>query len=229
MLRESVEDAVRPIAQFVVSDYFRQLQGLTQTERRMRDSLSEMGWWFPPSASPEALWDVGERALARDRIGVRHAMTKLARGREMSQMVTRWATAPVFRERERFIRDGLRDHRAGRYRVSVPTLLPLIEGIAIAEFDPLSRATNPRRAIDSAAATYRTAVNGAVVDTVTFLWSTMDFSTARSSSRQLNRHFVLHGRSTAYGTEENSARVLFALDQLHSLVAARHAQAAAAC
>jgi hypothetical protein len=72
-----------------------------------------------------------------------------------------------------------------------------------------------------AAASYRQSLEGAVVDTVSFLWSRMEFAEEKPSSRRLNRHFILHGRSTGYGTEENSARVLFALDQLYSLVAAR--------
>lgn len=37
-------------------------------------------------------------------------------------------------------------------------------------------------------------------------------------SRKLRPHVVMHGRSTGYGTAENSAKVLFALDLLASLV-----------
>ena len=49
-------------------------------------------------------------------------------------------------------------------------------------------------------------------------------------SRPLNRQLILHGRSTGYDTEENSAKVLFALDLLASLVedAKRHPERAKA-
>jgi hypothetical protein len=221
VFQESLEKSVLPLAEFVASAYQRQLELLSARERRMREALVEMGWWFPPSASRAALHRVGELALDGDKRAVRREMLKLARGREMSQMIARWLEVPVFRDRERFIRDGLRDHRDGRYRVSVPTLLPLLEGIAIAEFDPGSRESGPRTAVMGAAASYRQSLEGAIVDTVSFLWSRMEFAEEKPSSRRLNRHFILHGRSTGYGTEENSARVLFALDQLYSLVAAR--------
>jgi hypothetical protein len=44
----------------------------------------------------------------------------------------------------------------------------------------------------------------------------------------MNRHVVLHGRSLGYGTESNSAQVLFALDHLHALVLAADKLRAAA-
>ena len=58
----------------------------------------------------------------------------------------------------------------------------------------------------------------AVVEAATKLWTRREFDQVRVSGRQLNRHVILHGRSTGYGTEENSTKLLFAFDLLASLV-----------
>jgi hypothetical protein len=62
----------------------------------------------------------------------------------------------------------------------------------------------------------------ALVETVGILFQETDFATTPATSRDLNRHMVLHGRSTGYGRGENAVKVLFALDQLASTV--RHAK-----
>ncbi len=53
-----------------------------------------------------------------------------------------------------------------------------------------------------------------MADIVTALYTDHTFSPIASGTRQLNRHLVMHGRSTGYGTEENSVKVLLALDTL---------------
>ncbi len=66
-----------------------------------------------------------------------------------------------------------------------------------------------------------TVVGPAAADVVTMLWSKQDFSAVATGTRQLNRHLIMHGRSTGYGTGENSTKVLFALDLLAWLVERR--------
>jgi hypothetical protein len=97
-------------------------------------------------------------------------------------------------------------------------MLMLLEGIAIEAFTPRSTATHPRAAIRTAAETLDSDLGDAMVETVTILWARHDFSLASPTSRTLNRQLILHGRSTGYATEANSAKVLFALDLLASLV-----------
>lgn len=130
-------------------------------------------------------------------------MADYAKSREFGRSVEGWMDLDVFKDRRRFIRDGLKDHRDGRYRVSIPTLLPHIEGIAMAAFGPTSRG-GPRDIITTASNTYDPIMGQAMVEAVGVLWE--------------NRHFILHGRSTGYATEENSVKVLFALDLLASVI-----------
>lgn len=104
--------------------------------------------------------------------------------------------------------------------MSIPTLFPHLEGIAIEAFRPggKSKESGPQQAILDAFGAHRDAADDAVVATVTLLWTPLEFTNFATNSRLLNRHVVLHGRSLGYGTAANSAQVLYALDHLHSLV-----------
>lgn len=223
-LRESVLESIRPAAWLATSSMLERLRESTETQREYDDALTRLGWWMPPSVSMDFFWEVGRLAYEGRKTKLRQTMVAASKSREFGRIVTDWIDLPEFAARRKFIRDGLRDHRAGRHRVSIRTLLPDIEGIAIDAFTPLSKATNPRGAINLAVESYDSVTGPATAEVVTILWKRQPFDQLRPSSRTLNRPSILHGRSTGFGTAENSAKVLFALDLLASLVrdARRH-------
>jgi len=216
-IRESLARAVQPAALLASNALVGLLRASDEREREALEAVWRLGWWFPPSGPAPALWRVGRLAQQNDRVGVRHAMAELLRSPWMRRAISDWMELDVFRDRRRFILDGLRDHRLGRYRVSIPTLLPHIEGIAMDAFAPGSTATNPKSAVQTATAS-ATVIGPAMAEAVTVLWARRTFSEVPAGTRQLNRHLILHGRSTGYGTCENSVKVVFALDLLASLV-----------
>lgn len=217
-LRESVLESIRPAAWLATSSMLKRLRASTETQREYDDALTRLGWWMPPSVSMDFFWEVGRLAHEGRKTKLRQAMVAASKSREFGHIVTDWMDLPEFAARRKFIRDGLRDHRAGRHRVSIRTLLPDIEGIAIDAFTPRSKATNPRGAINLAVESYDSVMGAAVAEVVTILWKYEPFDQLLPSSRALNRPSILHGRSTGFGTAENSAKVLFALDLLASLV-----------
>jgi hypothetical protein len=223
-LRESVIESIQPAAFLATSSMLERLRESTEIQREYDEALTRLGWWMPPSVSMEFFWEVGRLAYEGRRTELRRTMVDASKSRAFARVVTGWMDLPEFAARRRFIRDGIRDHRAGRYRVSIRTLIPDIEGIAIDAFTPRSTATNPKAAINLAVESYDAVMGPAVAEVVTILWKRQSFDLLRAGSRSLNRQSILHGRSTGYGTAENSAKVLFALDLLASLVegARRH-------
>jgi hypothetical protein len=214
-VRDIVISGIRPAALASSAAMMERLKASSEVQRRYDDALRRMGWWLPPSVPMSFFWEVGRFADGGRRLDVRWAMADYAKSREFGRSVERWMDLDVFKDRRRFIRDGLRDHRNGRYRVSIPTLLPHIEGIAMAAFGPTNRG-GPRDIITRASTTYDPIMGHAMVDAVGVLWDSRDFD--QYSPRALNRHFILHGRSTGYATEENGVKVLFALDLLASVI-----------
>jgi hypothetical protein len=224
-VRDLVISGIRPAALAASAAMMERLRASSEVQRTYDEALRRMGWWLPPSVSMSFFWEVGRLADERKRVALRWAMADYAKSREFGRSVEGWMDLDVFKDRRRFIRDGLKDHRNGRYRVSIPTLLPHIEGIAIAAFGPTNRG-GPRDLITRVSTIYDPIMGQAMVEAVGVLWENRAFEDY--SPRALNRHFILHGRSTGYATEENSVKVLFALDLLASVIqeARRHPERA---
>ena len=195
-------------------------------QRRIAGELQRDGWPIAPSwpvTLPSRLVEIrrarGKRALDRAICD----MYARNRHRQLRRMVTSWMGDPAFATRGAIIRDAVADHAKGRYRVSIPTLLPLIEGIAVEVFGPGSPVTNPAKLYRSGADAERfdkLLAEGllATLD-VLYLWT--PFASVKPTSRTLNRHLIMHGRIVRYASETNSLRVFLALDQLASEIRAK--------
>jgi len=210
--------SIKPLALLAARDFSELWRINDEREREAEQALYEMGWWLPHSAMMDFVGHVERLALAGDKLAVRHEMNEASHSREFARVVSEdWMRWPVFRERRRFFLDALADHRRGRYRVSIPTLLPHLEGIAMAAFAPGRK--DPRmKAVIAEAAAYDALMGDALVEVVTNLWDSEGFLELSPADRRLNRPRILHGRSTGYGTAVNSTKLLFTFDLLASLV-----------
>ena len=189
------------------------------------DKLLELGWWPPADWSYQSVLEAVDVGETRGRRYLDRWMCEQftsARGRDLRLLVTGLMDQPEFRMRGPIIREAMSGHLAGRWKSSIPTLLPLIEGIAIEVF-PMPAAKNPATVIrkvrlDPMAGTVNRLFTEALLTTLSAFWAFVDFDTVPPTSRQLNRHTVLHGRTVRYGTQANSLRVFLALDALHNEV-----------
>ena len=210
--------SLRPVALLAAKGLTEAMRYNDEREREAQQALYEMGWWMPHSATMDLVGQVWRLALAGDATGVRQTMNEASHSREFVRQVKNgWMRHSVFAERRRFILDGLADHQRGRYRVSIPTLLPHLEGIAVAAFAPGKKDAKMKSIIREAAPTYDQVMGDAIVSAVTMLWDSEGFD-GPPGGRALNRHRILHGRSTGFGSEANSTRLLYTFDLLASLV-----------
>jgi hypothetical protein len=220
-IRTALQQAVQPVAMASAFEWGTRMRAWAEEARQCDIALKSMGWWFPLELSNADFMRIGRLAIDGKRVAVRQEMTKLAHGGVARALVEKWMDTPSFRRRRCILLDGVADHEQGRYRVSIPTLLPSIEGILVQEFRPGSWDKSPKLALQAANGLADDSIRAAIVDTGTFLYGGIDFAATPARSRQLNRHFILHGHSIGYGTETNSVQVLFTLDQVHTLVAAK--------
>lgn len=216
LLRESIIESLQPAALLATEAWAERARAASERQRAYDEALREMGWLMPPSADMDFFWEVGRLAYEGKRLAVRREMTAAARSRDFGRVVNGWMELEPFRRRRSILRDALQDHRRRRYRVSIPVLLPQIEGIAIDAFDPGSKDTSPTRAVRSAALDQL--LGPALVEAITALWKHQHFDQVGPDDRQLNRQLILHGRSVGYAREIHSARLLFTLDLLAWLV-----------
>jgi hypothetical protein len=218
VLRDQIHASVLPAALMATNTLRATVEAQIEEGRRAHDDLREMGWWFPPNAPVTLLYRFGRIASTRKRVDLRRAMVSVGQSRWFGRMVNDWMELDVMRDRRRFIEDGLKQHRAGNFRVAIPVLLPHLEGIAVDAFEPRTTKSSPKDAVATAAAVAK--ISGpAIVEAITILWAFRTFSDVPAGSRQLNRHLVLHGRSTGFGTAENSVKLFFAFDVLAAVIA----------
>lgn len=191
--------------------------------RRSGQILRDRGWWALASWSDEQLERYAGLASSQPATSLNRALCEDYRdhgGRELRRMVERWWDAPALKVRRPIILDAVQDHLAGRYRVSIPTLLPSIEG-SVADTFALGRRTSVTTGLES----MTDIVDGldaialdVAIGSLTFLYGTVDFPSTSPLSPRLNRHLILHGRTVRYGSEANSLKVLLHLDELHTQI-----------
>jgi hypothetical protein len=216
--RDQIAELLRPAALFASRALTAEFAKMAGREREYLEALRKMGWWLPPSVDFSFYRQVGELAHQGKRQAVRDYMNDLADSTYFRRIVLGWMSLPAFAERKRFFLDGLGDHRRRRYRASIPTLLPHLEGIATATFAPGSGRIDVKGLLAEALAEQEVFMGDSLVSAVTLLWEYVPFGSLASGDRRLNRHAVLHGRSTGYGSQVNSTKVLFAFDLLASVV-----------
>jgi len=222
-LNAALSEALRPIARIAAVNWAEQFRGWAAEGGQLDADLRRYGWWMLPSWTPEqgrsaveVARERGKRAL--DRELCRHYEEH--RHRRLRKMVDGW-TDEAYVPRRAIVRQALDAHRRGAYLVSIPGLLPLIEGIAVEVFNPTSSLRNPvtlLRAGMPQRGMFGRVVTDAMLDTLTVLWRSSTFTNINRLSRGLNRHHVLHGVTVRYGTEAYSLRAFLALDHLASQV-----------
>lgn len=156
----------------------------------------------------------------------------------MVVMVDSWRNHQLFKSRIHIIDDALAAHQNKQFTLSVPALLPLIEGILneyVAVHNLAARCGKIKKvykAVLGEADDY-TLSSRAVVLTILYqlennTYADTDFKTELQRSmqrRQISRHTVLHGVSTNYNTSATSLRIFVLLDAisaLHSQISTNH-------
>lgn len=140
-------------------------------------------------------------------------------------MTKEWWRIPYLKKRQRIIRQALAAHKNKQYGLSVPALMPLVDGLAAAVrhrgLPALAVSGKNRKrptiAVGEVIALYDP--SGRVHDWVDVVIAAVeermfkgyDFDTQQAPAT-VNRHGVEHGRIADYDTEVNSLQTILLLD-----------------
>ena len=202
--------------------------------------MIQAGFWFSPSGSLKIIHSIHElkdqgQATPEN---VRRVVVEVYERDNFSNlksMVESWSKNPYFANRMHVIRDALEAHMEGKYTLSVPALLPLVEGILTEIVG--RRATRAEGisgwAVNAIQSMYMDMfhesskdalvafVSGSSVygniDAAYFTPSTFPTWLANQGldgQQILQRHAILHGVQTDYNSKENSLRAFLILDVL---------------
>lgn len=189
---------------------------------RLPAIMVELGW--PPVMKldlPSAVQIVrrydaeGTEAVRQD---VSDAILSLYDDDQVRRLLPSWEKQRFLRRRMPILRQVIEAHIAGHYWVSVPALLPQIEGIIPERYGRKKgrRCTfrNLTQELEVLLATRG----------ITFLEGWMgsfytkvvlaEFVYGSDPDSSLSRHAILHGHDTSYGTAENSLKAILTFDYL---------------
>jgi len=203
--------------------------------------MVQAGFWFPPSGSLGIIYAVKKLKNQGQATpeNVRQVIIDYYENDDYSNlrnMVNDWRKNPYFANRMHIIADALEAHINGMYTLSIPAILPLVEGILT---DIVGRrATRADGGISGWAGnaietwyldTFRESSKDAIItfvsgspvygsiDPAFFTPSTFPtwLATQGADGKQiLQRHAILHGVQTDYNSKENSLRAFLILDVL---------------
>ncbi len=211
--------------------------GVASTE--LGEPLGRSGFWIPPSAPLDLLWRL--EAVRNNQQDTPEAFRQVIvdyyeedDSRNFQIMVEDWSSNSYFAERAGIVEDAANAHKLGNYTLSIPALLPLIEGILS---QIVGRRVRPREgmarwaeeAIDALYSDIGEAYKDALIHFIVGnrFYGTVPpeyFTPERfpewleleglRGSHVLNRHAILHGVQIDYASRENSLRAFLMLDVL---------------
>jgi hypothetical protein len=135
----------------------------------------------------------------------------------LNRTVRRWWRVPYMNKRKKAIRAAINAHKRRHFELAIPSLLPLIDGLAaeiVVGTPNLKAKTIYAKDVAKMYNADEAEVWSECVEQVVFglVYKDYDFRTAKRPPSSVNRHGILHGRVVDYGSELNSYRVIFLLD-----------------
>jgi hypothetical protein len=180
-----------------------------------------MEWHFTESQARSAL----EICRSKGDTAMNDAMAKYFNANEcilLSEMTEAWSRIPYLRDRQAIITDALSAHREGRFTLTVPSLLPLVEGLSV---EIVGNPVPNENAVKVVARDWKqreaeiwAQVFADVIENV--VYKRCDFRNVPAS--YLNRHGILHGGIPDYATGANSVRVFLLIDAIARLWVGKH-------
>jgi hypothetical protein len=199
--------------------------------------LSALGLWPAPALVPFPFRDIVRRVAEGDTEGARRTLVTHCNPAFIASLSEAWWNAPEFAHRRTLLSEAVRAHSEGRFVLSIPALLPQLEGLIT---DWMIR-TSPNEALpfrqEPKTKKFRETLLKTEGKSFVFrrvVEASLQFileGPVLSSFQQWHdaisgvfphRHVVEHGRhEDALYTEENSLKLILLLDSLHFMMAGR--------
>lgn len=205
-----------------------------QLSRNMQSKLNQIGLWTVTALLPYPISKIVENVGTGRFDEARRLLVDHCDGEFVSGLVETWANTPPFDERMAVFREAVFAHRKGKYRLSIHTLIPQIEGVLSDWLYMTVYPNDKKRSLQDKVKDFQSAVNAIpkfdfayreALDSVTkFL---LDGPPLQRFMNWLDaidpafpgRHVVTHGKYVdEVFTEENSIKLFLLLDTICQFV-----------
>lgn len=200
-------------------------------------NLAAVGLWPAPALVPFPFGEIARRVATGDHQGASSVLVKHCTPAFVAALTDAWWSEPEFQSRKTLLGDAVWAHSAGRYALSIPALLPQLEGLVTdwmarsfpEEPLPFRQDSKTRKFRELLfAAEGKSFVFQKVVEaSLRFILEGPVLSSFRHwhdvvSGVFPNRHVVEHGKyEEEMYTEENSLKLILLIDSLHCMMSGR--------
>lgn len=216
-------------------------QVLIERTVRVQDSLKALlrahGLWAAPALLPYPLSRIAKQLEEGDTEGAHLTLREYCTPEFLAETTSKWWSIEQFAVRRQLIEDALGAHREGKYRLSIPALLPHLEGIITDWIFTQLPEDNVPWGTESKTKRFRDLVLDKPPTVSTYeriVSSVIDFivdgpvlQTFRRWLDQIerafpNRHVVEHGRyDDSLFDQENSIKLFLLLDTVYYILSNR--------
>lgn len=191
--------------------------------------LIESGWFICPSLDPVPINWIS-KAVHNYRAGKRDSITNLMKGiygdkdwAYLGEVIVKWKTHRFFnKQRAKIIDDALDAHKRGQYTLSIPALLPIIEGISgdfcveqkikVGKSKSKLKAQKMLSELGKKGDIYLSELVLEFIENQLYIETNQ--LRLRKNKKYLNRHGILHGAYSGYADCARSLRCFLLLDVL---------------
>jgi len=215
------------------SDAIRRLGEQLELDEKTVEAFNAANWPISPSMPGSlrkrvvAMYQEGKAGYATQTILGHY---RKSNNKHLIDMVNTWRAHPLFGPRMHIIEDALRAHREGRFALSVPALIPQIEGI----LNDYVMAHSLDVELGKIKTVYQTAIGDpdehtwpvwSIASSLLYhlgnnTYAYTDFENELRKSvrrRSTTRHTVMHGIAVGYDREMHSLRAFLLLDSISAL------------
>lgn len=198
---------------------------IKESIKNKAEAMNSFDWWIISSLPITIINEIdkNKEKLAKDEVDyIICNFYNESNFKELDRVVEKWANLSYFNNRVDILKDSIEVHKIGKYSLTVPTLVPIIEGV-IREFmlnkykifdksfQPIYRSFKDKmEELNNFIATY-------VIVCIDKLYCKFNPVNPNKVS-DFSRHKISHGLATKYGSQANSLRVILFLDEIFEII-----------
>jgi len=212
-----------------ISDNRASIKLLTREDEELSRILSTRGWWILQrdinGPVKRELLRLGREAKTSEIDCYLCSIFNANDGARLQERIEAWFNLPYLADRKQIILDSLEVHKAGKWTLVIPALLPLIDGIMRGfRKQHLRPSKSPNKVMhaDKFADYYRRKQPKLFGKSFAsfmqeHMFAKFDVNNGPVPS-SINRHAILHGETFDYATEANSLKVFLLLDTISQFI-----------
>jgi len=185
--------------------------------------LINMGWWIFPDWTPADIFNVVSLYKEGKKKQIEMQIMTFFDNKKLNKILKEWKQNPLLKSRIHILKDAIWAHNKGKYTLSVPVLLPQLEGIMVEGLE-LKGKVRYKELRES----FKDKLKASEVDFIYTIKSSgyriieqyisEKFEWGEPINLKVSRHAILHGHHTNYNRKKTSLKLILLIDYVQKVM-----------